>query len=110
MSPKYAIPQTKRQEIQEKSKEVAKGLEKYLGPLLEPLDAYLDTRLVQTFLQGTRTIIEAKNQSTGLMISELGSILLSGRQATAGEKRIHRLLTSKKWSEELIKIFQWNQA
>ncbi|GER89568.1 hypothetical protein KDW_37300 [Dictyobacter vulcani] len=36
--------------------------------------------------------------------------MLSGRQATAGEKRIHRLLTSEKWSEELIRIFQWNQA
>lgn len=45
-----------------------------------------------------------------LIISELGAILLSGRQATAGEKRIHRLLTSEKWNEELIRIFQWNEA
>ncbi len=89
---------------------VSSVLEKYLEPLVEPLDTYLDRRLVRTFLQGIRTIIEARNQATGLMISELGSILLSGREATAGEKRLHRLLTSDKWSEELIKIFQWNEA
>jgi len=110
MSSKYVISRTKRQEIQEKLAHVSSVLETYLEPLVEPLDTYLDRRLVRTFLQGIRTIIEARNQATGLMISELGSILLSGREATAGEKRIHRLLTSDKWSEELIKTFQWNEA
>jgi hypothetical protein len=110
MSSKYAIPRTKRQEAQEKSEAVTSILEKYLGPLVEPLDAYLDKRLVQTFLQGTRTLIQARTQAPGLVISELGSILLSGREATAGEKRIHRLLTSEKWSEDLIRLFQWNEA
>ncbi|WP_151756381.1 hypothetical protein [Dictyobacter vulcani] len=85
-------------------------MEEYLEPLARPLDAYVDKRLVRTFFQLIRTIIEARNRSTGLMVSELGSTMLSGRQATAGEKRIHRLLTSEKWSEELIRIFQWNQA
>jgi hypothetical protein len=110
MSSKYVIPRTKEQEIQEKSTQVSCLLEGYLDRLLVPLDAYLDKRLVETFLQSTRTIIEARNQAPGLTISELGGILLSGRQATAGEKRIHRLLTSEKWNEELIRIFQWNEA
>lgn len=110
MSPKYAISATKRQEAKEKSAAIASILEKYLAPLVEPLDAYLDKRLVQTFLQGTRTLIQARTQAPGLVISELGSILLSGREATAGEKRIHRLLTSEKWSEYLICLFQWNEA
>ena len=65
---------------------------------------------METFLQSMRTLIEVRNQAPGLVISELGAILLSGRQATAGEKRIHRLLTSEKWSEELIRVFQWNEA
>ena len=110
MSSKYAISRTKQQEIQEKSKEISRVMEGYLHGLLEPLDAHIDRRLVETFLQGIRTILEARNQAPGLMISELGSILLSGRQATAGEKRIDRLLSSEKWSEEAIKIFQWNEA
>ncbi|MBA2681085.1 MAG: transposase [Ktedonobacteraceae bacterium] len=110
MSLKYATTRTKQQEIQEKSKEISKVLEGYLHGLLEPLDAYVDKRLVETFLQGIRTILEARNQAPGLTISELGSILLSGRQATAGEKRIDRLISSKKWSEEIIKMFQWNEA
>jgi hypothetical protein len=110
MSPKYAIPRTKRQEVQEKSAEVSCLLERYLDRLVVPLDAYVDKRLVETFLQSMRTLIEARNQAPGLTISEMGAVLLSGRQATAGEKRIHRLLTSEKWSEELIRIFQWNEA
>jgi hypothetical protein len=110
MSSKYVIPRTKRQEVQAKSEHVTRLLEQDLEPLVEKLDAYLDKRLVQTFVQGLRTIIEARNQTPGLVISELGALLLSGREATAGEKRIHRLLTSKKWSEELIKVFQWNEA
>jgi hypothetical protein len=110
MSSKYAITRTKRQEVQEKLKQVTSVVERYLEPLVETLDAYLDKRLVRTFLQGIRTLIEARTQAPGLVISELGSILLSGREATAGEKRIHRLLSSEKWSEELINIFQWNEA
>jgi hypothetical protein len=110
MSCKYAISSTKRQEVQEKSASLTRLLEMYLEPLVEPLDAYLDKRLVRTFLQGIRTLIEARTQAPGLVISELGSLLLSGREATAGEKRIHRLLTSEKWSEELINVFQWNEA
>jgi Transposase DDE domain len=110
MSSKYAIAATKRQEAKAKSEAVTRLLEEYLDPLLEPLDAYLDKRLVRTFLQGIRTLIEARTQAPGLLISELGSVLLSGREATAGEKRMHRLLSSEKWSEDLIKIFQWNQA
>jgi hypothetical protein len=110
MSSKYAITRTKQQEIQEKSQQVASLLEEYLEPLVVPLDAYIDKRLVETFVQTIRTIIEAKNQSIGLAISELGSVLLSGRQATAGEKRIHNLLTSEKWNEEIIRIFQWNKS
>ena len=72
MSPKYAISVTKRQEAKEKSAAVTSILEKYLAPLVEPLDAYLDKRLVQTFLQGTRTLIQARTQAPGLVISELG--------------------------------------
>src|ERR1700738_2760941 len=102
MSSKYAISRTKRQEVQEKSEQITHMLETYLEPLLVPLDAYLDKRLVRTFLEGMRTLIEARTQAPGLLVSELGSVLLSGREATAGEKRIHRLLTSEKWSEELI--------
>lgn len=110
MSSKYVISRTKRQEVQAKSEAVTRLLETYLEPLVEKLDAYLDKRLVQTFLQGIRTIIQARNQAPGLVISELGALLLSGREATAGEKRIHRLLTSEKWDEDLIKVFQWNDA
>jgi hypothetical protein len=110
MPSKYAISTTKQQEVQASSQAVTQLIEKYLDPLVKPLDAYLDKRLVETFCQGIRTLIEARNQAPGLVVSELGAILLSGRQATAGEKRLHRLLSSEKWSEELIRIFQWNEA
>src|SRR5271165_6149538 len=101
MCAKYAISQTRRQEVKKKSQHVASLLETYLDPLLTPLDAYVDKRLVHTFLQMIRTLIEARNQAPGLTISELGSTLLSGRQATASEKKIHRLLSSEKWDEKV---------
>lgn len=110
MSDQYATVACRRQEAQEKNQAVTRIIENYLEPLVEGLDAYLDKRLVRTFLEGIRTLIEARTQAPGLTISELGSILLSGRQATAGEKRLHRLLTSKHWNEDLIEIFQWNEA
>jgi hypothetical protein len=110
MSPKYAISQTKRQVAQEKSQQLAQMLEKYLEELVERMDASLDRRLVATFVQGMRAIIEERNQAPGLTISELGSYVLSGSQAAAAAKRMHRLLTSEKWSEELIKEFQWQEA
>lgn len=110
MSSKYVISATKRQVAQEKSQQLADILEKYLEGLVGRMDAYLDKRLVETFLQGMRAIIEERDQAPGLTISELGSYVLSGSQATAGAKRLHRLLSSEKWSEELIKVFQWDEA
>jgi hypothetical protein len=110
MSSQYAISATKRQEAQEKSQAVTQLLEEYLKPLVEPLDAYLDKRLVRTFLQGIQTLIEARTQAPGGVISALGSVLLSGREATAGEKRFHRHLRLEKWNEDLIKSFQWKEG
>jgi hypothetical protein len=109
-SPQYRTAISQQQEAQEKSQEVAQLLESYLASPLERLDAYLDHRLVKTFVETMRALIEMRNQSPGLTISELGSYIMSGAQAPAGEKRLHNLLTSEKWSEEIIKVFLWNEA
>lgn len=110
MCSQYAISRTKRQEAEQQVSRLNTSIETYLEPLLERLDAWLDRRLVDTFAQGIRTIIQARTQAPGLVLSELGATLLSGEQAQAGEKRWHRLLGSPKWSEELIKAFAWTGA
>jgi hypothetical protein len=47
-----------------------------LAPLLQTLDRHLDVRLVRTFLASLIAIIEWRNRSHGLLLSELGAYLL----------------------------------
>jgi hypothetical protein len=77
-------------------------LQAFLSPLLVLLDQLLDRRLVSTFAGLCQSIIELRNRSTGLYLSELGSYLLSPAQAPAGTKRLSNLLRSPKWSEHTI--------
>jgi hypothetical protein len=109
-STQYRTARSQQQAAQAKSDEVAQALETYLAVPLERLDAYIDRRLVKTFLQTIRAIIELRSQAPGLTISELGSCITNGAQAPAGGKRLHNLLASEKWSKEIIEVFLWNEA
>lgn len=110
MSVQYRTVRSQQQVAQAKSDEVAQELERYLAAPLEQLDAYIDRRLVKTFVQTIRAISELRNQAPGLTISELGSYITNSAQAPSGEKRLHNLLASEKWSEEIFKVFLWNEA
>lgn len=110
MSFQYRISGSKRQIAQEKSQQISLELEMFLNPLLTVLDAYIDQRLVRTFLQTIQAIIQFRNQSEGLFISELGSYIANPSQAPAGSKKLHHLLSSKKWSDDLIEDFLWEEA
>src|ERR1700681_645956 len=110
MSSQYLTNGSKRQEAQEKSQELVQELEKFLSPLLMRLDGYIDKRLVETFQQTLIAIIRFRNRAQGLTISELGAYMTDASQAAAGTKRIDRLLSSQKWSDELIEEFLWMEA
>ena len=49
---------------------LAQGIKAQLQPLLERLDAQLDRRLVDTFLQLVMVILTFRNRINGLLLSE----------------------------------------
>lgn len=81
-----------------------------MAPLLDQLDAQVDKRLVRTFFLALVAIVQFRNRACGLLLSELGSYILSPHQAPAGTKRLSNLLRSPKWHHSLIEQFTWNQA
>jgi len=85
-------------------------LERFVTPLLAEMDAYLDKRLVRTFLLTLQAIITFRHSRYGLLLSELGGYIISPDQAPAGTKRLSNLLRSKRWTHRIIARFLWRQA
>jgi hypothetical protein len=110
MSSQYRIPSQQQQEAQRISDVLIEQVTTWLEPLLMRLDAYLDKRLVRTFLLSVVAILTLRSQKQGLYLSELGSYLLNGAQAPAGTKRLSNLLHSEKWGKGLIEAFLWDRA
>ena len=114
MQDQYLIPKPEPQIPQWEATEVAQGLgeqlAQFLYPLLVLLDKTLDKRLVRTFLQMVQVIITFRDRANGLLLSELGAVLLSPDRTPAGVKRISRLLHSPKWAASLISHFLFQQA
>lgn len=95
---------------QQVANELGEHLVRYIEPLLKKLDEQIDKRLVRTFVKALQAIIELRNQSNGLLLSELGGYILSPAQAPAGTKRLSNLLRSTKWGHQLIDWFLWQKA
>jgi hypothetical protein len=85
-------------------------LQHFVSPLLMQLDTLIDKRLVRTLLATLQVIIQFRNRSHGLLLSELGGYLLSADQAPAGTKRLSNLLRCTKWQYSLIERFLWSRA
>ena len=114
MQPKYAILFQPEQEDISTSQHFAQVLENFLAPLLLTLDQVLDKRLVRTLVQCCVAIMRFRNSKQGLLLSELGSYMggylgLSST-ATAGTKRLGKLLRSLKWNAGYIDRFLLEEA
>jgi len=99
-----------RQEGLSYSSQLTARLETFLEPQIERLDAYLDKRLVRTFVATIAALISFRNPKQGLCLSELGAYVTDGAHAPAGTKRISNLLHSTKWGIFLIEWFLWMRA
>jgi len=110
MSSQYRTPATDEQVSQEQSQRLTQQLERFLEPLLVLLDAYIDTRLVRTFVRAIAAILTFRTQAQGLCLSELGAFITNPAQAPAGTKRLSNLLRCTKWGKELIDLYIWKQA
>ena len=84
--------------------------ERQVEPLLCRLDAQMDCRLVSTLAQSVRAILEHRHRNCGLLLSELGGVLLGGAHAPAGTKRLSNLLRSSKWSAQDVASHLWQGA
>ncbi|MBX0334575.1 transposase [Pontibacter sp. HSC-14F20] len=89
-------------EVLSQARFFSRRLEDFLSPFLLTLDKLLDRRLVATFLGLCQALIRHRSRSSGLLLSELGGVLLSPGKAPAGTKRLSNLLRSKKWSSQVI--------
>jgi hypothetical protein len=114
MQPKYAILFQRDQEEVTTSQEFAQLLETFLEPLVLLLDQLLDKRLVRTLVQCCVAIIRFRNNKHGLLLSELGSYLGGyvglSQTATAGTKRLGKLIRSLKWRAGHIDQFLLEEA
>jgi hypothetical protein len=110
MATQYRISAWDQQEEMRGHQALLQRLDEVLGPLPERLDAYVDKRLVTTFIELMTAIITFANPKQGLHISKLGAYIKNGAQAPAGAKKVERLLHSEKWSAALIKDLLWEKA
>ena len=84
--------------------------QRFLNPLLVRLDAQVDRRLIATFSQTVRVIVQHRHRNHGLLLSELGAYLLSPVQAPAGTKRLSNLLRSTWRSAQDVAKHLWQKA
>lgn len=89
---------------------LADELQQFLDPLLSELDEGIDARLVRTFAGTVQAILQFRERASGLLLSELGAVLLSPGHAPAGTKRLSNLLRSPKWNADQIAAFLWSRA
>ena len=100
----------RHREGRRQGREVANLLQSFIGPLEQWLDQQIDRRLVRTFFPALVAIVRLRNSRSGLLLSELGSYVLTPAQAPAGTKRLSNLLRSSKWSHTLLEQFLWWRA
>ena len=103
-------PLTATIDHQKVAENLREELYRFLEPLLYLLDSIMDVRLVRTLRQVIETILVFRSRQNGLLLSELGAVLLSPDKAPAGTKRLSNLLRSDKWSAEIIQNYLWKRA
>ena len=79
----------------------------FLRGFLEELNQILDRRLVKTLLDLVGVILMHRHRNNGLLLSELGDMLLGGEHGPAGVKRVAKLLHSERWSSRMIEGHLW---
>src|SRR5215813_5327406 len=110
MSVQYDTNEEEEQALNASIPSLAQQLERYLEPLLIWLDAYLDKRLVRTFVYALVAILQFRGNQQALQLSELGAYLPCSGKEPAKTKRLQRLLSSKKWGKAILDEFNWRNA
>lgn len=110
MPSQYDTTESQEQDREPVHSSLTQQLEKYLEPLLIWLDAYLDKRLVRTFVYAIAAILQFRGNQQALQLSELGAYLPCSGKEPAKTKRLQRLLSSKNWGKAILEEFIWRNA
>jgi Transposase DDE domain len=110
MPSQYDTVDREQQAIQKAFPGLAQQLESYVEPLLIWLDAYLDKRLVRTFLYAIAAILQFRGNQQALQLSELGAYLPCRGREPAKTKKLQRLLSSSHWGKAVLDGFLWMKA
>jgi hypothetical protein len=105
MQAQYLSSQERLQASAEVARQITQAVDDFLSVLVGWLDAYLDKRLVRTFVQAIQAIITFRHRANGLLLTELGAYLDSPEHAPAGTKRLSNLLRTPRWAASLIEGF-----
>lgn len=83
---------------------------RFLEPLLRDLHATVDTRPLRTLVQAVEAIVAFRDQSHGLLLSELGAYMDTLGEGGGGTKRLGTLIHHRKWKATQIDEFLCERA
>ncbi len=93
----------------ERSQEYGWNFFRFLEPLLQELDATMDKRPLRTLVQTVEAILAFRDQSHGLLLSELGGYM-DGLGKGGGTKRLSTLIHHRAWKAKQIEEFLLQRA
>jgi hypothetical protein len=101
---------TEEKEPGERSQQYGVKFSRFLEPLLRELDVTVDKRPLRTLVQTVEAILVFRDQSHGLLLSELGGYLDKLGEGGGGTKRLGTLIRHPKWKAHQIEEFLLERA
>jgi Transposase DDE domain len=102
-------PYKKDYEPAERSYQYAMNFFRFLEPLLRELDVTIDKRPLRTLVQTVEAILAFRDQTHGLLLSELGGDM-DGLGKGGGTKRLSTLIHHQGWKAQQIEAFLLRRA
>ena len=93
------------QTLKDKASKFIKHAVDYIGPLVNSLREKLDKRLTYTVFDSFIGMLQFRDRTNSLLLSELGAYVNGPEHAPAGTKRIINLLRDKNWAHKDVQDF-----
>ena len=104
-SKKYTKSKSKKLEAKDKASKFIKHAVDYIGPLVNSLREKLDKRLTYTVFDSFIGMLQFRDRTNSLLLSELGAYVNGPEHAPAGTKLISNLLRDNNWAHKDVQDF-----
>src|SRR5438128_2474603 len=95
-------------EVNELSEQYGMDLVRFLSPLLRKLYQTVDIRPLRTLVQTVEAILTFRDQSHGLLLSELGDHMDGLQGGGGGTKRLETVIHHQQWkAQEIDEFLMW---